>query len=64
MNKITVVIRNKNQSVALEFLLKDLTERYLRDVDEIIAVKFPDKGLGRAINDRLKRAAATDFPSL
>jgi L-threonylcarbamoyladenylate synthase len=28
------------------------------DVDEIIAVKFPDKGLGRAINDRLKRAAA------
>jgi L-threonylcarbamoyladenylate synthase len=28
------------------------------DVDEIIAVKFPEEGLGRAINDRLKRAAA------
>ncbi|MES2622129.1 MAG: L-threonylcarbamoyladenylate synthase [Bacteroidota bacterium] len=28
------------------------------DVDEIIAIKFPDKGLGRAINDRLKRASA------
>ncbi len=27
------------------------------DVDEIIAVKFPDEGLGRAINDRLKRAS-------
>lgn len=28
------------------------------DVDEIVAVKFPDTGLGRAINDRLKRASA------
>ena len=28
------------------------------DVDEIIAVKFPDEGLGRAINDRLKRASS------
>jgi len=27
-------------------------------VDEIIAVKFPNEGLGRAINDRLKRASA------
>jgi L-threonylcarbamoyladenylate synthase len=26
-------------------------------VDEIIAIKFPEQGLGRAINDRLKRAA-------
>jgi len=28
------------------------------DVEEIIAVKFPEIGLGRAINDRLKRASA------
>jgi len=27
------------------------------DVEEIIAVKFPDEGLGKAINDRLKRAS-------
>ncbi len=28
------------------------------DVEEIVAVKFPDEGLGRAINDRLKRASS------
>jgi L-threonylcarbamoyladenylate synthase len=28
------------------------------DVELIVAVKFPDEGLGKAINDRLKRAAA------
>lgn len=28
------------------------------DVDLIVAVRFPDRGLGLAINDRLKRAAA------
>ena len=38
MNKITVVIRNKNQSIALEFLLKDLKERYSNDIDEIIVI--------------------------
>jgi L-threonylcarbamoyladenylate synthase len=27
------------------------------DVDVILAEIFPDEGLGRAINDRLKRAA-------
>lgn len=29
------------------------------DVDAILAVPFPDIGLGRAMNDRLRRAAAT-----
>lgn len=38
MNKISVVIRNKNQAVVLEFLLKDLTERYIYDIDEIIVI--------------------------
>lgn len=35
---ISVVIRNKNQSVALSFLLKNLTERYSDDIAEIIVV--------------------------
>lgn len=30
------------------------------DIDIIIAEKFPEEGLGRAINDRLKRAAVTE----
>jgi L-threonylcarbamoyladenylate synthase len=28
------------------------------DVEVILAERFPDEGLGRAINDRLRRAAA------
>ena len=28
------------------------------DIDIIYAIKFPESGLGRAINDRLQRAAA------
>ncbi len=35
---ISVVIRNKNQEVALEFLLKNLTQRYRDDISEIIVV--------------------------
>jgi glycosyltransferase involved in cell wall biosynthesis len=35
---ISVVIRSKNQSKALAFLLKNLTERYAKDVSEIIVV--------------------------
>jgi glycosyltransferase involved in cell wall biosynthesis len=38
MNKVSVVIRNKNQSDALEFLLKNLEERYAEDIDEIIVI--------------------------
>lgn len=38
MNKISVVIRNKNQAVSLEFLLKNLKERYVDDIDEIIVI--------------------------
>lgn len=37
-NKISVVIRNKNQASALEFLLKNLNERYKEDIDEIVVV--------------------------
>lgn len=35
---ISVVIRNKNQEVALAFLLKNLRERYNDDIDEIVVV--------------------------
>lgn len=35
---ISVVIRNKNQANALQFLLKNLTERYADDIDEIIVL--------------------------
>lgn len=35
---ISVVIRNKNQDKALEFLLKNLTERYSNDISEIIVI--------------------------
>jgi len=35
---ISVAIRNKNQSGALSFLLKNLTERYSDDIEEIIVV--------------------------
>jgi len=35
---ISVVIRNKNQAPALSFLLKNLTERYAADIDEIIVI--------------------------
>ncbi len=35
---ISVVIRNKNQEVALEFLLKNLRERYNDDIAEIVVV--------------------------
>ncbi|MDP3945583.1 MAG: glycosyltransferase [Lutibacter sp.] len=35
---ITVVIRNKNQEKELDFLLKNLTQRYLNDIGEIIVI--------------------------
>lgn len=35
---ISVVIRNKNQAAALSFLLKNLTERYAADIDEMIVI--------------------------
>lgn len=46
-----------NAAKRLYGLLHDLDERGL---DCILIEKFPDHGLGRTINDRLKRAAATN----
>ncbi len=39
-------------------LFKSLRETDEADVEVILAERFPDEGLGRAINDRLMRAAA------
>jgi glycosyltransferase involved in cell wall biosynthesis len=38
MQKLSVVIRNKNQAKSLAFLLKNLSERYIDDIDEIIVI--------------------------
>ena len=46
-----------NAAIQLYALLHELDERKL---DCILIEKFPDHGLGRTINDRLKRAAATN----
>lgn len=46
-----------NAAKQLYALLHELDERKL---DCILIEKFPDHGLGRTINDRLKRAAATN----
>lgn len=35
---ISVVIRNKNQAAALEFSLKNLTQRYSDDINEIVVI--------------------------
>jgi glycosyltransferase involved in cell wall biosynthesis len=35
---ISIVIRNKDQAIALDFLLKNLTERYKNDFEEIIII--------------------------
>ncbi len=37
-------------------LMRELDER--EDFSQIIAIKVPEEGIGRAVNDRLKRAAA------
>lgn len=35
---VSVVIRNKNQAKALEFLLKTLTQRYSEDIQEVLVI--------------------------
>ncbi len=45
-------------SEAARYLFAALRELDTSDVTVILAERFPDEGLGRAINDRLWRAAA------
>jgi L-threonylcarbamoyladenylate synthase len=46
-----------NLSEAAKNLFAAMRKLDNSSVSEIVAVKFPETGLGRAINDRLKRAA-------
>ncbi|WP_347052909.1 glycosyltransferase [Flavobacterium olei] len=48
---ISVVIRNKNQSEALAFLLKNLTERYSEDIGEIIVVDNMSSDTSREVSE-------------
>lgn len=49
---ISVVIRNKNQSQALEFLLKNLTSRYFDQINEIIVLDNCSTDTSRAISEK------------
>jgi L-threonylcarbamoyladenylate synthase len=46
-----------NINEAAQKLFAALRKTDALDVDFVIATKFPESGLGMAINDRLKRAA-------
>ena len=49
---ISVVIRNKNQSKALDFLLKNLTKRYSSDIDEILVIDNLSTDNSKEVADR------------
>ncbi len=51
MKKVSVVIRNKNQSDHLAFLLKNLTERY-SEIDEIIVLDNLSTDSSKAVTER------------
>ncbi|MFN5920686.1 MAG: L-threonylcarbamoyladenylate synthase [Bacteroidota bacterium] len=52
-----VLSHSRNLDEAAQHLFAAMREVDKMDVDVILAEKFPDEGLGRAINDRLKRAS-------
>ena len=49
---ISVVIRNKNQDKALEFLLRNLVERYSEDIDEIIILDNLSEDNSRKVSQK------------
>jgi cellulose synthase/poly-beta-1,6-N-acetylglucosamine synthase-like glycosyltransferase len=49
---ISIVIRNKNQDKALEFLLRNLVERYSEDIDEIIVLDNLSMDNSKLISER------------
>lgn len=55
-----VLSHKRNLDEAAQNLFAAMREIDKLDVDVILAEKFPDEGLGRAINDRLKRAGTQD----
>lgn len=52
--------RDKNLDEAARKLFSAMRDIDKLDIDVILAEKFPDEGLGRAINDRLKRASVEE----
>jgi L-threonylcarbamoyladenylate synthase len=59
-HKTIQLSKDKNLYDAAQHLFKALREMDASDVEVIFAEVFPDEFLGRAINDRLNRAAATE----
>ena len=51
---ISVVIRNKNQDKALEFLLRNLSERYKGDFDEVIVLDNLSTDDSKLISEKYK----------
>ncbi len=59
VDKEIILSKNGNLDEAAANLFSALREMDAADLDIIITEKFPEFGLGRAINDRLNRAAVT-----
>ncbi|MES2558909.1 MAG: L-threonylcarbamoyladenylate synthase [Bacteroidota bacterium] len=59
-NNQFVLSTNRNLDEAAQQLFAAMRNIDTLEIDVIIAETFPDKGLGRAINDRLKRASVTE----
>ncbi len=57
-DKQILLSANANLNEAAKNLFAAMRKLDAADVDIIYAVRFPDEGLGRAINDRLRRASA------
>lgn len=55
-----ILSRDKNLNEAAQKLFAAMREIDKLDIEVIFAEKFPDEGLGRAINDRLFRASADE----
>jgi L-threonylcarbamoyladenylate synthase len=55
-----VLSQSRSLDEAAQKLFAAMREVDKLDVDVILAEKFPDEGLGRAINDRLKRASVRE----
>ncbi len=59
LNQQFVLSANQNLEEAATRLFAAMREADAMEIDVILAEIFPDHGLGRAINDRLRRAAET-----
>jgi len=55
-----ILSENKSLDEAAQKLFSAMREIDKLDIDVIVAEKFPEEGLGRAINDRLRRASVLE----